>query len=135
MLQTTSRRTDLTRSKTETLLPTGLSTELPSAVKMMFPWRYTVPMRFENWKFDFMSSHVTVTVKAVHANSNNRTESTAHSPHPFTHSFLRSFRSFRQTRFCPCGLSVQHILGHPTHTEQGYLLHPQTVSPSCQLHL
>jgi hypothetical protein len=29
--------TDLTKSKTDTLLPTGLSTELPSGVNMMFP--------------------------------------------------------------------------------------------------
>lgn len=29
--------TDLTKSKTETLFPTGLSTELPSDVNMMFP--------------------------------------------------------------------------------------------------
>lgn len=31
--------TDLTKSKTETLFPTGLSTELPSDVNMMFPCR------------------------------------------------------------------------------------------------
>jgi hypothetical protein len=29
--------TDLTKSNTDTLLPTGLSTELPSGVNMMFP--------------------------------------------------------------------------------------------------
>ncbi len=40
--------TDFTKSNTETLLPTGLSTEFPSGVNIMFPCWYTVPHRFEN---------------------------------------------------------------------------------------
>ena len=46
---TGQQATDLTKSKTDTLFPTGLSTELPSDVNMIFPCRYTVPHRFENW--------------------------------------------------------------------------------------
>lgn len=35
-----------TRSKTDTLFPTGLSTEFPSGVNTTLPCRYTVPHRF-----------------------------------------------------------------------------------------
>lgn len=37
----------MTRSNTETLLPTGLITELPSGVNTTLPWRYTVPHKLE----------------------------------------------------------------------------------------
>jgi hypothetical protein len=53
------RGTDLTKSKTDTLLPTGLSTELPSGVNIMFPCRYTVPHRFENWTDEMRSASTT----------------------------------------------------------------------------
>jgi hypothetical protein len=43
------RGTNFTRSKKETLLPTGLSSAEPSPTKTMFPCLYTVPTRLENW--------------------------------------------------------------------------------------
>ena len=39
------------RSKMDTRFPTGLITEFPSFEKFRFPWRYTVPSRFENWGY------------------------------------------------------------------------------------
>lgn len=44
--------TYLTRSKTDTRLPTGEITELPSGEKSTFPWRYTVPHKLLNRKLD-----------------------------------------------------------------------------------
>ena len=44
-----TRHTYLVKSKTDTLLPTGDSSELPSGVKMRLPCPYTVPSRFENY--------------------------------------------------------------------------------------
>ena len=40
--------TNLVKLKTDTLLPTGDSSELPSGVKTRLPCPYTVPRRFEN---------------------------------------------------------------------------------------
>lgn len=40
--------THLTRSKTDTRFPTGLSREFPSGVNSIFPCLYTVPQIFEN---------------------------------------------------------------------------------------
>lgn len=45
----TVQLTYLTRSNTDTRLPTGLNTEFPSGVNSIVPWRYTVPQRFENY--------------------------------------------------------------------------------------
>jgi hypothetical protein len=61
-VQATEQTTDLTKSKTETLFPTGLSTELPSDVNMIFPCRYTVPHRFENCTDEIRSASKAFTV-------------------------------------------------------------------------
>ena len=44
-----------TKSNTETLLPTGLSTEFPSGVNATFPCVYTAPHKFWKAKLAFIA--------------------------------------------------------------------------------
>lgn len=51
-------KTYFTRSKTDTRFPTGLSSEFPSGVNIMLPWRYTVPHILENYVYMSYQSNI-----------------------------------------------------------------------------